>query len=101
MTSWYNIHCVLYFLENRDLQQYGKPAYYKLQKLEPVLTYMNNKFSEIFTCGNEQSIDKAVIPIQCLSMKQYLLKSIHHCFKIWSRADAITGYICEFDAYTC
>ena len=25
---------------------------------------------------------------------------IHRGFKIWLRADAITGYICEFDAYT-
>ena len=33
-----------------------------------------------------------------LSMKLYLLKSpIQHGFKIWLRANAITG---EFDAYT-
>ena len=34
------------------------------------------------------------------SMKQYMpLKPTKRGFKVWVRADAITGYFCDFDVY--
>ena len=40
-----DIHHFLHFVDNRDLPHYGEPTYSKLQKVEPILTYMNTKFS--------------------------------------------------------
>ena len=97
-----DIHRFLHFVDNRDLPHYGEPTYSKLQKVEPILTYMNTKFSEIFIPGKEQSIDEAMIPFKGRSsMKQYMPKKpVRRGFKIWMRADATTGYVCEFDPYT-
>ena len=53
MISQYNIHWCLYFVDNRDLPKYRKPAYSKLQVIELILAYMNNKFSKIFKAGKE------------------------------------------------
>lgn len=34
-------------------------------------------------------------------MKQYLPKKpVKRGFKVWVRADAVTGYVCEFQVYT-
>ena len=34
-------------------------------------------------------------------MKQYLpKKSVKRGFKVWVRADAVSGYVSEFDVYT-
>ena len=34
-------------------------------------------------------------------MKQYLPKKpVKRRFKVWVRADGVTGYVCEFEVYT-
>ena len=34
-------------------------------------------------------------------MKQYLpMKPVKRGFKVWVRADAVTGYFCDFNVYT-
>ena len=52
--------------------------------------------------GCENSIDEAVIPFKGRSsMKQYMPKKpIKRGFKIWVRADASTGFTCQFEMYT-
>ena len=50
----------------------------------------------------EVSIDEAMIPFKGRSsMKQYLPKKpVKRGFKVWTRADAVNGYISEFYVYT-
>ena len=50
----------------------------------------------------EVSIDEAMIPFKGRSsMKQYLpLKPVKRSFKVWAMADAINGYMYDFNVYT-
>lgn len=45
--------------------------YSKLEIIEPILTYMSNKFTEIFIPGKEQGTDEAMVPFKgCSSMQR-------------------------------
>ena len=50
----------------------------------------------------ENSIDEAMIAFKGRkSYKQYLpAKPTHFGIKVWERADAHNGYVCEFQVYT-
>ena len=51
---------------------------------------------------NEVSIDKTMIAFKGRSsMKQYVPKKpVKRAFKVWVRADAVSGYVSEVDVYT-
>ena len=99
---FFDIHRFLHFTDNSSLLTHGHPNYDRLGKVRPILNYLNNKFSSLFTPGRDQSIDEAMIPFKGhSSMKQYMPKKpIKRGFKVWMRAESKSGYVSEFDVYT-
>ena len=92
----------LHFVDNSQLPQRGNPGYDKLGKVRPVLEALQSWFVSSYDPHCEQSIDEAMIKFQGRSMlKQYLpAKPTKRGIKVWCRADAHNGYLCEFQVYT-
>ena len=96
-----DIHRFLHFVNNTHLPAYGTDGYSRLQKVKRVLDLINDRFFELFTPGCCQSIDEGMVKFKGRSaIKQYMPnKPIRRGFKIWMRADAESGYVCQFDVY--
>ena len=77
----------------------GDPGY---DKLRPVINILSTQFLQNYDPHRENSVDEAMIKFKGRSsMKQYLPKKPVKCsFKVWVWADAVTGYVCEFEVYT-
>lgn len=96
------------FLENLHLNDNSKtPAktsqeYDKLYKVRPVLELLNCACQREAKQTTSQSIDEAMIRFKGVSsLKQYMpAKPIKRGFKVWVRADSVTGYVYEFQVYT-
>ena len=73
-----------------------------MQKVDPVISHLKEKFKSVYYPHCEVSIDEAMIPFKGRSsMKQYLpLKPVKRGFKVWAMADAINGYMYDFNVYT-
>ena len=90
----------LHFIDNDSLPSRGEEGYSRLQKVDPVITALKNNFQSYYPhC--EVSIGEAMIPFKGPStMKQYvLLKPVKRGF-MWAMADAVNGYMYDFDVYT-
>ena len=59
-------------------------------------------FLESYRPNKENSIDEAMVKFKGRSaLKQYVPKKpTKRGFKVWVRADAINGYVCDFQVYT-
>ena len=92
----------LHFEDNTDLQPPGADGYDRLGKVRRILNLIKSCFSAIYNPHRENSIDEAMIPFKGRSsMKQYLPKKpVKRGFKVWMRADAVNGYVCDFSVYT-
>ena len=92
----------LHFVDNTTLPSRGEDGYSRLQKVEPVITTLKDKFKSTYYPHCQVSIDEAMIPFKGRSsMKQYLpLKPVKRGFKVWAMADALNGYLYDFDVYT-
>ena len=92
----------LHFTDNTSLPKRGEEGYSRLQKVDPVIHHLKQKFQSVYYPHCEVSIDEAMIPFKGRSsMKQYLpLKPVKRGFKVWAMADATNGYLCDFDVYT-
>ena len=91
----------LHFVTNEELPARGQPNFHRLQKVQPILTEMKIRFSEVYHPHCEVSVDEAMIKFKGRStMKQYLpLKPIKRGFKIWVLADALNGYFWDINPY--
>ena len=109
-----DIHRFLHFADNTSLPLHGEPGHDRLGKVRPVLTALLEQFLTSFNPHCEQAIDEAMIPFQGRSsqdeamipfqgrssLKQYMpAKPIKRGIKVWCRADAHNGYLCEFRIY--
>ena len=92
----------LHFVDNTTLHLRSDPAYDKLGKIRPVIDHLSHQFLTVYNPHCEVSIDEAMIAFKGRSsMKQYVPKKpVRRGFKVWVRADAVSGYVSEFDVYT-
>jgi len=79
----------LHFADNATLPARGEDGYERLQKVQPIITVIRERCLQMFR------------PLGRSSMKQYLPKKpVKRGFKVWVRADAQTGFFCDFQIYT-
>ena len=74
----------------------------RLQKVDPVIDHLKEKFKSVYYPHCDVSIDEAMIPFKGRSsMKQYLpMKPVKRGFKVWAIADARNGYMYYLNVYT-
>ena len=97
-----DIQRYLHFVENSLLPPSGSPRYSRLQKVQPIIDLLEDRFKSIYSLHRDVSINEAMIPFKGRSsMKQYMpLKPVKRGFKFWMLADAHTSYFSYFDVYT-
>lgn len=89
------IFCYLHFVDNTTLLPRIDPNYDKLVKIRPVVDHLSDRFRSVYSPHREASVDEAMIGFKGRSsMKQYVPKKpVKRGFKVWVRADAISGYV--------
>ena len=92
----------LHFTDNETIIPRGEPGYDRLAKVRPVIEAVQKTFLESYRPNKENSIDEAMVKFKGRSaLKQYVPKKpTKRGFKVWVRADAINGYVCDFQVYT-
>ena len=92
----------LHFNDNSLAPAYGTPGYDNLYKIRPVIDAICEKSKMWYNPGRDVSVDEAMVKFKGRStLKQFQpLKPIKRGFKIWCRADSVTGYIDNFVVYT-
>ena len=95
------IHRYLHFVDNHSITTPGKPGYDRLCKVRHILSMIENRFWLLYNPSRECSIDEAMVPYKGRSsLKQYMpMKPVRRGLKVWMRADAVTGYISQFQVY--
>ena len=89
----YDIGRYLHFADNTALVPQGQPGYDRLGKVREVMEKVSNRF---YKPHCENSVDEAMS-----SLKQYMpAKPVKRGIKVWCRADAHNGYLCQFEVYT-
>lgn len=92
----------LHFADNDTLPARGEEGFFRLQKVDPVISALKQNFRAAYYPNRELSIDEAMIPFKGRSsMKQYVpLKPVKRGFKVWAMADSLNGYMYDFNVYT-
>ena len=74
----------------------------RLQKVDPILSVLKDHFQSAYYPNCQLSVDEAMIPFNGQSsMKQYIpLKPVKHTFKVWVTANALNGYLYNFNVCT-
>ena len=92
----------LHFADNEKLPSRGEDGYSRLQKVDPIISSLKDRFKSTYYPNCQLSVDEAMIPFKGRSsMKQYLLlKPVKRGFKVWAMADALNGYLYDFNVYT-
>ena len=92
----------LHFTDNDVLPSRDAVNFSRLQKVDPVIDHLKEKFKSAYYPHCEVSIDEAMIPFKGRSsMKQYLpMKPVKRGFKVWAIADARNGYMYDLNVYT-
>ena len=87
--------------DNSTTAARGDAGYDPLHKVRPLLSSAASSFARRYRPGKDLSIDEAMIAFKGRSfMKQYLpAKPIKWVFKVWTIAEAATGYVCGFQVY--
>lgn len=88
--------------DNETAIPHGQVGYDKLHKVRPLIDGLNERFQHEYKHSNCQSIDESMILFKGRStMKQYMpMKPIKRGYKVWVRADPVTGYMSQFEMYT-
>ena len=78
-----------------------KDRFFHLQ-VDPIIAVMKPGFQSVYYPHSQLSADEAMIPFKGRSsMKQYLpMKPVKRGFKVWAMADALNGYLYDFNVYT-
>ena len=92
----------LHFVDNEMLPVRGEEGYDRLGKVRPVIEAIRHSFLSSYSPHQQCAIDEAMVPFKGRSsLKQYLPKKpIKRGFKVWVRADSVSGYVCDLDVYT-
>lgn len=87
--------------DNTTMKDKTHPDFDRLHKIRPLLNHLNQKYLDLYSPTEHQSIDESMIKFKGRhSMKQYMpLKPIKRGYKVWVRADD-NGYTSEFEIYT-
>ena len=80
----------------------GEPGYDPLHKLAPLMESVKTNFPLCYVPAKDLSIDEAMVAFKGRSfMKQYLpAKPTKWGFKVWTLAEARTGYVACIQVYT-
>ena len=92
----------LHFANSDKLPARGEDDFSCLQKVDPLISALKQKFKTMYYSHSQLSVDEAMIPFKGpFSMKQYLpMKPVKRGFKVWAMADALNGYLYDFNVYT-
>ena len=60
-TRFLDVHRFLHFVDNDTLPLYGETGHSKIQNVKPILTYLSEKFGELFTPGCDLAVDEAMV----------------------------------------
>ena len=92
----------LHFVDNSTLEPRGSPNHDRLGKIRPLLTYIDQKCTELYNPCKEVAVDEAMIKFQGRSsLKQYMpLKPIKRGIKVWVLGDSHNSYFCKLQVYT-
>lgn len=99
---FYDISRYLHFADNSQLASEGESGYDCLGKVREIMSMISERFLAVYKPHCENSIDEAMIKFQGRSsMKQFMPgKQIKRGIKVWCRADAHNGFLCEYQVYT-
>ncbi len=99
---FFELHRYLHFADNNTLPSPGTPENDKLGKIGPIIAMLSDRFAAVYEPGKNISIDEAMIPFKGRSsLKQYMPKKpVKRGIKVWTRAEALNGYISAFEVYT-
>ena len=91
----------LHLNDNDNAIPRDQPGHDKLFKVRPLIDAVNQTSKE-YALHRQFSIDESMIAFKGrLGFKQYMpLKPIKKGIKVWSRADATSGYLHGFEVYT-
>ena len=101
--EFYRILSALHLSDNSKQDQFPKKSKeFKLFKIFDFMCLLKKNFQKHFKLGTNVSIDESMIKFKGKSsLKQYLpSKPIKRGYKVWCLADALTGYLYNFDIYT-
>ena len=89
-------------MDSDTLLERDDPDFSRLQRVDPVINHLKDRFKSVYYPHCDVSVDEAMILLKGRSsMKQYLpLKPVKRGFKLWVMADAMNGYTYEFNVYT-
>lgn len=91
----------LHFYDNEKIKSKGEEGFDRLAKIRPLVDTLNKKFLQEYKPFGHQAIDESMVRFKGRSaLKQYApTKPIKRGYKVWCRADSVTGYLCEFQIY--
>ena len=91
----------LHFTDNDKLIERGQPGFDRLGRIRPIIDSVHSTLKDIYMPHKEVSVDEAMIKFKGRSsLKQYMPKKpIKRGIKVWVRADAINGFVSDFDIY--
>jgi hypothetical protein len=92
----------LHYADNTGLAPRGTPEFDRLGKVRPLLNYVQDRFSAVYTPGEHIVVDEAMIKFQGRSsLKQYMPKKpIKRGIKVWVLGDSGNGYFSRLEVYT-
>ena len=92
----------LHFVNSETLPARGEEGFSRLQRIDPMITALKDRFKSTYSPHCQLSVDEAMIPFKGRSsMKQYIpFKPVKRGFKVWAMADALNGYLYDFNVYT-
>ena len=96
MNDYLLIRSALHFADNDTAEKDNK-----LYKIQPVLDIVKPLYSQLFVPGMELSVDETIVKFHGKArFKQYNAKKpTKWGIKLWSLADAKTGYLIKFEIY--
>jgi hypothetical protein len=91
----------LHYADNTSLSPRGTSGFDRLGKVRPLLSYLHDRFSSVYTPGRRIAVDEAMIKFQGRSsLKQYMPKKpIKRGIKVWVLGESNTGYFSRFEVY--
>ncbi|CAJ1954086.1 unnamed protein product [Cylindrotheca closterium] len=103
MAAFNQVRRNLHFVETSKLPKKGDRKWSPLQKIQPVLDYLQKQLSSCYNLGDRISIDESMIKYcgKYISWIQYMPKKpIKHGIKVYALCCAYTGYLYSFEIYT-
>ena len=82
----------LHFADNSSLPSRGEEGYYRLQKVQPIITAMKQRCTSLYQPNAQNSIDEAMIPFKGTCTTQSYYQATIHFLTTWGRVSG-QGYV--------